>query len=98
MWLVVGPHRTRIDHFLLSHFSFAAAKDVQIFKGPLAPGHCPINLELDVEVFCTECMMLKPVESWNLPPRPRNQQAWQKRNEKCLPIFQAFLSVLVGTC
>jgi len=92
---LVGPHRTRIDHFLLNHFSIAAAKDVQIFRGPLAPGHCPINLELDVEVFCTECMMLKPVESWNLPPRPRNQQAWQKRNEKCLPIFQAFLPSLL---
>ena len=64
---LVGPHRTRIDHFLLNHFSIAAAKDVQIFRGPLAPGHCPINWELGVEVFCTECMMLKPVESWNLP-------------------------------
>ena len=95
MWLVVGPHRTRIDHFLLSHFSFAAAKDVQIFKGPLAPGHCPINLELDVEVFCTECMMLKPVESWNLPPRPRNNKRGRREMRNAFLFFKHFFPSLL---
>ena len=62
---------------------FYSIQHVQIFRGPLAPGHCPINLELDVEVFCTECMMLKPVESWNLPPRPRNNKRGRREMRTC---------------
>ena len=92
---LVGPGRTRLDHLLLNHFAVVAAKETSVFRGPLAPGHCPVNLQLDIDVFGAECMTLTPIENWKLPPRPKNPETWDSRNSQCLPILKDFLPNLI---
>ena len=79
----------------MNDLALVAACGAEIFRGPLAPGHCPVMLHMDLVKFTACGWGLPRLNKWPVPARPKDTAAWELRNQMCLPILQAVLPELV---
>ena len=70
-------------------------KATSVLRSTQLPNHAPCLLTLDLTVFSSKIWVLKPHPKWNLPDKPRTQQAWDVREELCYPIFLKYARKLV---
>ena len=87
-----GFGKSRLDPMFLNTHALRAAAPASIFRGPLAPGHYPLSVSFNIDVFQTKCWTVRPVAKWNLPAKPVSEQAWDERNQQCLPILHEYLT------
>ena len=90
-----GLRKTRIDHLFLNDLARSAAKEASIFRGPVAPGHCPVVIRLECQVFHEMVFGLKQHPQWNLPPKPCSQEEWDERDAICHPILTKYIPSFV---